>query len=34
VAANPERRREFLDPPWYFRSLANEQAMKDLVGAR
>jgi hypothetical protein len=35
LAANPERRRDFAqDPGWRLRSLANEPAFKDLVGAR
>ena len=34
LAANPERRREFFDLPWYFRSLGNEQALKDIIGIR
>jgi serine/threonine-protein kinase len=35
LAANPERRREFRDDSgWLFRSLANEQALKDVVGTR
>jgi len=34
LAANPERRVEFVpDPGWRFRSLVNEPAFKDLVGA-
>jgi hypothetical protein len=34
LAANPERRNEFVpDPGWKFRSLTNEPAFKDLVGA-
>ena len=32
LAANPERRREFADPNWYFRSLAGEQALRAIVG--
>jgi serine/threonine-protein kinase len=35
LAANPERRNAFAaDPGWRLRSLANEPAFKDLVGAR
>ncbi len=35
LAASPERRRDFVpDPGWYFRSLLNDRAFRDLVGMK